>query len=241
VIRAAHAGGVTVLTIERPERRNAVDHDAVASLADHLDAARAAGGRVVVLTGTGGHFCAGADLGGVEDSVFVSALGRALDGLRHPAVVTIAAVDGAALGAGTQFAVSCDLRVATPTARFGVPAARLGLAVDHETIRRVAAFAGEGTARAMLLAAEEVSGEAAHRIGLVQRLGDLDTAVTWAGEIAALAPLTIAAHKLGLERLAAAADDADVAEARTRAWASDDLQEGLAAFRDRRPPSFRGA
>jgi enoyl-CoA hydratase len=121
-----------------------------------------------------------------------------------------------------------------------VPAAKLGLAVDHETIRRLAAFAGEGTARAMLLAAEEISGEAAHRIGLVQRLGSLDDAVTWARQIARLAPLTIGAHKLGLERLGERADDPDVGEARRRAWSSADLQEGLAAFRDRRPPSFRG-
>ena len=96
----------------------------------------------------------------------------------------MAAVDGVALGAGTQFAVSCDLRVATADARFGVPAAKLGLAVDHETVRRLAAFAGEGTARAMLLAAEELDGAAAHRIGLVQRLGDLDEALAWAGDIA---------------------------------------------------------
>jgi enoyl-CoA hydratase len=240
VIRAAHADGVTVLSIERPERRNAVDLATVSSLGDQLDQARAAGARVVVLTGAGGHFCAGADLGGVEDEVFGAALGRVLDGLRHPGVVTMAAVEGAALGAGTQFAVACDLRVATDSARFGVPAAKLGLAVDHETIRRLAAFAGEGTARAMLLAAEEISGETAHRIGLAQRLGPLDDAVTWARQIARLAPLTIAAHKLGLERLRERADDPDVGEARRRAWSSTDLQEGLAAFRDRRPPSFRG-
>jgi enoyl-CoA hydratase len=241
VIRAAHAGGVTLLTIERPERRNAVDVATVTALGGHLEETRAAGGLVVVLTGAGGHFCAGADLGGVEDDDFASALGRALDGLRHPELVSIAAVDGAALGAGTQFAVACDLRVATATARFGIPAVKLGLAVDHETIRRLAAFAGEGTARAMLLAAEEVSGEDAHRLGLVQRVGDLDDALAWASEIAGLAPLAVAAHKLGLERLSARADDADVADARRRAWSSEDLQEGLAAFKARRPPTFRGA
>jgi len=240
VIGVAHAGGVAVLTIERPERRNAVDVATVTELADHVEATIAAGGRVVVLTGAGGHFCAGADLGGVEDDVFVSALGRALEGLRRPELVSIAAIEGAALGAGTQFAVACDLRVATDTARFGIPAVKLGLAVDHETIRRLSAFVGEGTARAMLLAAEELSGTDAHRIGLVQRLGNLDDAIAWATEIAGLAPLAIAAHKLGLERIAGRADDPDVADARRRAWSSDDLQEGLAAFRDRRAPTFKG-
>jgi enoyl-CoA hydratase len=240
VIGAAHAGGVAVLTIDRAERRNAVDLESVQELGDHLEAARSATARVVVLTGAGGDFCAGADLGGVDDDVYVEALNRTLGLLRDPAFVTIAAVEGVALGAGVQFAVSCDLRVSAPSARFGVPAAKLGLAVDHETIRRLAAFAGEGTARAMLLAAEEIDGEAAHRTGLVQRLGSLDDALAWASSIAGLAPLTIAAHKLGLERLSEPADDPAYAEARLRAWRSADLQEGLAAFRERRRPAFRG-
>lgn len=232
--------GVTVLTINRPERRNAVDLATVTALGDRLTDAKGAGARVVVLTGAGGHFCSGADLGGVDEDIFVAALNRALNLLRDPAFVTVAAIDGVALGAGSQFAVMCDLRVATEVARFGVPAAKLGLAVDHETIRRLAAFAGEGTARAMLLACEEHDGATAHRLGLVQRLGDLDAALAWAHDIAALAPLTIAAHKLGLERTASRADDPDYAAARREAWASDDLQEGLRAFKERRRPEFRG-
>jgi enoyl-CoA hydratase len=240
MLGVAAVGEVVVLTIDRPDRRNAVDLDTVTTIGDRLADVPAAGGRVVVLTGAGGHFCAGADLGGVDDAVFVAALNRTLALLRDPAYVTIAAVDGVALGAGTQFAVSCDLRVATPAARFGVPAAKLGLAVDHETVRRLAAFAGEGTARAMLLAAEEISGEAAHRTGLVQRLGTEADAIEWGLQIAGLAPLTIAAHKLGLERLADHADDPDYAAARERAWRSADLAEGLAAFRERRPADFRG-
>jgi enoyl-CoA hydratase len=234
------AGPVTVVTIDRPERRNAVDLATVGALGDAVETALDARARVVVLTGAGGHFCAGADLGGVDDDVFVAALDRTLGLLRHPSIVTLAAVDGVALGAGTQFAVSCDLRVSTPGARFGVPAAKLGLAVDHETVRRLAAFAGEGTARAMLLAAEELDGAAAHRIGLVQRLGDVAAATEWAAHIAELAPLTIAAHKLGLERLAQRADDPDYAEARLKAWKSEDLQEGLEAFKARRKPDFKG-
>ena len=241
VIQVARADErVTVLTIDRPERRNAVDLETLTALGDRLVEAKEAGVRVVVLTGAGGQFCAGADLGGVDGDVFVATLNRALFLLRDPAFVTVAAVDGAALGAGAQFAVSCDLRVATEAARFGVPAAKLGLAVDHETIRRLAALAGEGVARAMLLACDELDGGAAHRLGLVQRLGGLDDAVAWAQDIAALAPLTITAHKLGFERLADPVDDPHYAEARRRAWGSDDLQEGLAAFRERRPPEFRG-
>ena len=137
-----------------------------------------------MLTGAGGHFCSGADLGGVEDIAFTDALGAPSTGCARRRLVTIAAVDGVALGAGTQLAVSCDLRVATPAARFGVPAAKLGLAVDHETVRRLAQLAGDGTARAMLLAAEVLDGEALHRTGFVQRLGGLDDALAWAAEIA---------------------------------------------------------
>jgi enoyl-CoA hydratase len=84
----------------------------------------------------------------------------------------------------------------------------------------------------MLLAAEVVKGDEAHRLGLVQRLGSLDDALAWADDIAALAPLTLRAHKAALE------GRADAGEALARAWASDDLAEGLAAFRERRRPVF---
>lgn len=222
---------VTTLTIDRQERRNAVDHDALEALAAALDAC-GEDVRALVLTGAGGHFCAGADLTGVEDGAFVALLRSVLDGLRLAPFVTIAAADGAALGAGTQLAVACDLRVATGRATFGIPAARLGLAVDEWTVHRLGLLAGAGPARAMLLAAEVVTGEEAHRLGLVQRVGGLDDALAWADDIAALAPLTIRAHKAALE------DRPDAGEAIARAWASDDLQEGLVAFRERRRPAF---
>ena len=234
-------GLVAVITIDRAERRNALDHEALEQLLEAHAAAQAA--RVVVLTGAGGHFCAGADLSGVEDASFTDLLRAVLGALRDDPRPVIAACDGAALGAGTQLAVACDLRVATPDARFGIPAAKLGLAVDHWTVERLALLAGHGPARAMLLAAETYGGEDALRLGLVQRLGDLDEALGWADEIAALAPLTIAAHKAALNTLempVGTGDHADVQAAVARAWASKDLQEGIAAFRDRRRPHFRG-
>jgi enoyl-CoA hydratase len=153
----------------------------------------------------------------------------------------MAAVEGAALGAGTQLAIACDVRVAAPTARFGVPAARLGLMVDAPTVQRLAALVGGSVARSVLLAAEVLDGETAHRLGLVARLGDLGAALAWADEIAALAPLTVAGHKLALERLTPRLPpDPDVAAAFARAWGSADLAEGRAAFAERRPPEFRG-
>jgi len=124
--------------------------------------------------------------------------------------------------------------VATPQASFGIPAGRLGLAVDGWTVERLCQLAGHGSARAMLLAAEVVKGDEAHRLGMVQRLGGLDEALAWADEVAALAPLTLRAHKAALE------GRPEARAAFERAWASDDLREGLAAFRDRRRPLFHG-
>jgi enoyl-CoA hydratase len=234
VIGAERRGGgaVAVVTIDRQERRNAVDHEALAGLVDAIDGA--ADARVLVLRGAGGHFCAGADLTGVEDASFAELLRAVLTGLRDAPFVTMAAVEGAALGAGTQLASACDLRVAAPDAQFGIPAAKLGLAVDQWTVDRVQQLAGAGAARAMLLAAEVVRGSDAHRLGLVQRLGTVDDALAWAEEIAALAPLTIRAHKAALN------GSADAGDAFRRAWASADFREGLTAFRERRPPQFRG-
>jgi enoyl-CoA hydratase len=97
----------------------------------------------------------------------------------------------------------------------------------------VVALAGGGPARSLLLGGDVLDGEAAHRVGLVQRLGSLDDALVWATEIATLAPLTLAAHKVALE-------GGDSGAAYDRAWASDDLREGLAAFQQKRPPTFQG-
>ncbi|MDP1803547.1 MAG: enoyl-CoA hydratase-related protein, partial [Acidimicrobiales bacterium] len=199
--------------------------------------------RVVVLTGAEGHFCAGADLSGVEDAGFTDLLRKVLGTLRDDERPHLAAVDGAALGAGTQLAIACDLRVATASARFGIPAARLGLLVDHWSVERLSLLAGAGATRAMLLGAETYGGEDALGLGLVQRLGDLEAALGWADEIAALAPLTLAGLKVSLNRLempVGKGDDADVLAAWDRAWASADLQEGIAAFRERRRPVFHG-
>jgi enoyl-CoA hydratase len=179
----------------------------------------------------------------VEDASFATVLRQALGALVDAPVPTIAAVQGAALGAGTQLAIACDLRVAEPGARFGIPAGKLGLMVDQWTVRRLALSAGHGPARAMLLAAEELDGEAAHRLGLVQRLGTpaRDAALDWAEQIAALAPLSVAGHKLALNALEQKLDDDPaVSAAFTRAWGSADLVEGMAARTERRPPDFRG-
>ncbi|MGN6692915.1 MAG: enoyl-CoA hydratase-related protein [Aquihabitans sp.] len=232
---------ITVVTLDRPERRNALDHDTLGELTRVLADAQARPTRVLILTGASGHFCAGADLQGVEDASFASLLQGVLDRLVNVSFPTLAAIEGAALGAGTQLAVACDLRVATADASFGIPAAKLGLMVNHWTVQRVATLLGPSTARAVLLAAEVVDGAQARQLGLVNREGALPEALAWAERIATLAPLTIAGHKLMLNKLEPELPhDPDVVDAFARAWESEDFAEGLDAFRNRRTPTFRG-
>jgi len=237
--RADVGEGVVLITLDRPQRRNAVDHDTLLALLDaqaaHADA------RVVVLTGAPPAFSAGADLHGVEQGVFATDLARVLRGFTELAAPVIGAIDGPALGAGAQLVSVCDLRVATPDSKIGVPAARLGLMVDHWTIERLAREFGWSVARAMLVGAETYSGEQLHAMGSVHRIGGLEAALDWAAAISGLAPLTIAGHKLALESSAGEPEaDHAVERALHHVWASDDAEEGRRAFLEKRSAEFRG-
>lgn len=235
---AGHAG-VAVITLDRPERRNAIDH---ATLLDLLAAQEeVASARAVVLTGAPPAFCAGADLAGVREDVFAGDLMRVLTGFTQLAAPVIAAVDGPAFGAGAQLAAVCDLRVATPRSTFAVPAAKLGLVIDQWTVERFIHEFGRSITRDLLLAASTYSAERLHAAGVVHRLDDVDGAVAWAAEIAGLAPLSIAGHKLAIETLGAPTPPYPaVMAAQRHAWASDDATEGRRAFLDKRHPVFRG-
>lgn len=242
-------GAVSHLRMDRPERRNAVDIGTLVELQAALDDAAEQRDRVVVLSGTAPAFCSGADLSGVEDGVFVETLGRVLRSFGSLDAITIAAVDGPALGAGMQLASACDLRTATASSQFGVPAAKLGIAVDRWTVERVVSEAGSGVARGMFLAAQTYSGETLCGAGFVHRIADIDGALEWAEVLAGYAPLTIAAHKQAIEAAASgrgldAVDHvalaATVEQARVAAWRSEDAAEGVAAFREKRPPRFLG-
>jgi enoyl-CoA hydratase len=242
MVRVEWRDRVLVVTIDRPERRNAVDHATLLALTEAQRQAETGDARVLVLTGAPPAFCAGADLTGVENGEFVDALVRVLRGFTALGMATIAAVDGPALGAGTQLTVACDLRVAAPTSVFGIPAAKLGLAVDRWTVDRVTREFGGSVARGMLLAAQTYTAEQLNVMGGVHRLGGLAEALVWAEELAQLAPLTIRAHKLALEGLATApAADDGFEQARLAAWDSVDAEEGRAAFLEKRRPEFRGS
>ncbi|WP_433801182.1 enoyl-CoA hydratase [Actinomycetospora sp. CA-084318] len=233
---------VTELRIVRPERRNALDTEHCRDLHAALDTAVAGGARAVVLTGEGTAFCSGADLDTVGDAGFLDALYAVLQRLVEVEVPVIAAVQGPAIGAGTQLALAADLRVCSDRAVFGLPTAALGLAVDPWTVRRLALLAGGGPARRMLLTCERLDVTAA--VGLVDRLADDPgaAALSWAAEVAELAPLTLAYNKLAVNRLLEDPIDSvtldAVAAGFSACWASADLVEGRRAREERRAPRF---
>jgi enoyl-CoA hydratase len=230
-------GKVTVLTLQRPERRNALTHR---TLEEFMEALADDDPMVVVITGSEGHFCAGADLSTVEDTTFTDLLHTMLDRIRTGPWVSIAAISGAAMGGGVQLAIACDLRVGDESVRFAIPAGKLGLMIDHWTVARLTGIVGQGTGRAILLGGADIRFEEAQRVGLIQRVGGLDDALAWADEITRLAPLSVLGHKISLNATEDVAFKEETSVAFRRAWDSADLQEGLAAFREKRTPRFEG-
>ena len=236
VLDVSRDGAVALLTLTRDERRNALNLELCRAIHEAAQAAVDDGARVVVITGHGSAFSAGADLGGVYGPEFLEALYGMLHGLTQLPVPVIAAVNGPAIGAGTQLAIACDLRVADESARFAVPTAKNGMAVDGWTIRTLAQLAGTGRARRLMLAAEALDRDEALTAGLVDRAGTLDDALAWAHEIATLAPLALAHNKLVLN----GGDDAAVNASFEAVWASQDVREAAAARDEKRPPEFTG-
>ena len=255
IITYSSEGRVGRVRISRPERRNALNHEALDELHHAVQSALEDEVRVLVLTGDQDQFCSGADLKELEDLQFTRRLRTVLDELAGVPFPTVAAISGACMGLGIQLSLACDLRLATPDARFAVPTAKLGLMVDHWTVQRLALLAGQSTARWMLLTARPIDGARAESVGYVHQLVDvaegaspgesvLAAAEQLAAELTALAPLSLSGSKLGLDLLEQRPELLDPASdfeaAFTTAWTSDDLVEGRAAFRDRRPAEFRG-
>jgi enoyl-CoA hydratase/carnithine racemase len=252
LIRWEVRGPVGLATLDRPDRRNALSVEMCHQLREHLIEHQDLRG--VVITGAGSAFCAGADLGNRlahgEDE-FRPAFEPLLDEVVAFPAPVIAAVNGPALGGGTQLVVACDLRVAAPGASFGIPAAQLGVMLAPENIQRLALLVGQAHARDLLLTGRRIDVDEAVRMGLVQRRADdaLAAGLALATEIAALAPLSVSGHKSALNAVArhtgyARGEDGAVLDELDalvrRAFASDDLKEGLAAFADKRRPDFTG-
>jgi 2-(1,2-epoxy-1,2-dihydrophenyl)acetyl-CoA isomerase len=245
--------GVATLVLNRPEKKNAIDHLMFEELAQALDEiTRSASDRVLVLAGAGGNFSAGADLGGqgaperhhLAHMRFYGSVALALHQLPIP---TIAAVRGVAVGAGLNLALGCDLIAASDTARFSEIFARRGLSLDLGGSWLLPRLIGMHRAKELALLAEMIPAQEAERIGLVNRVvpdAELDALVSdWAGRLAAGPPIALAMTKRLLSQsfatgLAEALDAEGMAQ--TVNTASEDTKEAFRAFFQKREPTFRG-
>ncbi len=237
------AGPVATVVIRNPARRNAMTPAMwrqLPVLLDGLETDPAV--HALVLTGADGTFCAGADLGDLDElleagdgSIAVAAEER----LASFAKPTVAAIRGACVGGGCQLAVACDLRLAAEDARFGVPPARLGLVYPAATTRRLARLVGPSAAKHLLFTSELVDAARALRIGLVDEVLPADglaarvETITLA--VAERSRLTVAAAK---EIIDGRADDDRIAWWQGQVRASGEAREGVAAANERRPPRF---
>ena len=253
---AREAGGIAVVTIDRPAKRNAVTlamWRGLAEIARELEAD--AGVRVVIVTGAGGHFSAGADIAEfatVRDTpergaVYEEATAAAENSLYGLAKPTIAAVDGVCVGGGLGLAICCDFRVAGPEARFGIPAARLGIVYALGETRRLVDVVGAVGAKRILFSGEIFDRDTAQALGLVDEAADgpaLPAARALATAMAANAPLSLAGAKFVVNAITAGRGEAERARIDAlclEAIASEDYGEGRAAFLEKRRPSFTGA
>jgi enoyl-CoA hydratase len=239
-------GKVLLVTLNRPEARNAINGALARGLADAIarldrDAGLAAG----VLAGAGRGFSAGMDLkafAGGED--ITPALRFLRHGARKP---LIAAVEGFALAGGLELALACDLIVAAAGARLGIPEVKVGLFAAGGGVLRLPARLGYGKAMEMAITGEPITAQEAAGLGLVARVaepgGAVETAMELAGRVARNAPLAVAASK-ELIRSAQGATEAEFWKIqdprRAEVFASDDAKEGPRAFAEKREPDWTG-
>ncbi|HET7876238.1 MAG TPA: enoyl-CoA hydratase [Methylomirabilota bacterium] len=249
------ADGIATVTLNRPEARNALDLTMREELLGALGELEADGSaRVVILTGAGGHFCAGGDVKtmtrrhtAAEGRARVEMLSRFVTRLFHFPKPTLAMVDGFAVGAGCNIALGCDLVVASDRARFGEVFAKIGLVPDGGGTWLLPRLVGLARAKELVFTADIIDAQEALRIGLVNRVvpaAALEAETRkLAQRIAAGPPMALGLAKAALNRAAssdlAAALDFE-ALAQSNAITSEDHAEGLRAFLDKRPPRFTG-
>jgi enoyl-CoA hydratase len=244
------AGGVAVLTINRPQVRNAINEAAASGLAAAItDLDTRADVSSLVLTGAGGVFSAGMDLRSFLAGESPLAGGRGFAGIteRPPAKPVVAAVEGYALAGGFEMALACDLIVASEQAVFGLPEVSRGLVAGAGGLLRLPRRIPYHIAMEMALTGERVPAPRLHTFGLVNRLVPAGQALAEARTLAAAvggnAPLAVAASK----RIVVESADWPAAEAFARqngiaqhVFTSADAMEGAAAFAEKRPPVWRG-
>ena len=254
-IEVTRASGIVTITLNRPAKKNAANAQMWDELLETFRAiASSADDRVVVLTGAGGEFCAGADLSGGSPS----AAGRhPLASMRHVGDVAlalhrlpipiIAKVRGVAVGAGCNMALGCDLVVASENARFSEIFARRGLSIDFGGSWVLPRIIGMHRAKELALFADIIDSAEAERLGLVNRVlpdSEIDGFVdVWAARLAAGPPIALAMTKRMLDNsmqvtLEEALDDEGVAQ--TVNFGTADTREALKAFLEKREPKFEG-
>lgn len=255
LLSSRHEAGVTWLTIERPEKLNALN----AGVLDALDAAIAKAAidddaRVVVITGAGERaFVAGADIAELRDLAsdalpdFMQSgldLFSRIEKLGKP---VIAAINGFALGGGLELALACTLRLASSTAQFGLPEIKLGLLPGYGGTQRLTRLVGQARALHMMLTGDPVKADQALAWGLVNQVtepGELDAAVqALAGRLAASAPLAMRAIITAVNCGGNLPLDEGIALEKAQFlanFATADAREGTAAFLEKRKPEFRG-
>lgn len=260
------AEGVVRLTISNPDRHGALDHpllDAIAeAVADHGGAAGVARGvRAIVLTGAGGRFSSGYDLGGLGDldreefarraeALIAHPFTAAIEALEATDVPTVAALPGHTMGGGLELALACDLRVAADHIELAMPPAKLGLVYPHTGLRRFVDVIGVARTRELFLLGHPVDPGTALAWGLINGTADAadlqDEVVALAVDLAAGAPLAQRGNKRMLRALLAAEGhvtpelEAELVALREASFRSDDLLEGVTAFQEKRPPVWRG-
>lgn len=251
-VRVERADRIVTLRLNRPERRNALDVAAMVLLADRLEELTGRDdARCLVLTGTDGAFCAGADLprgdvpGRSENQAMMDAVTRVVTSLVHSPVPILAAVEGPAVGVGASIAFSCDLVLASTEAFFLLPFTGIGLVPDGGATLTVAASIGRARAMRMALLTERLPAAEAYEAGLIARLctpGELES------EVATTANALINGATRALGRAKAVINDhtlpgLDAVLARETAEQLPLLEgsehlEGVRAFRERRRPTF---
>lgn len=252
IIRTHRQAAVLTVTLARPQVLNVLHGPACAELGRVLDAADADDGvRVIIITGEGEKaFSAGFDLAYAEqhpevyqDPLFASEIVRRAPGGKP----LIAAVNGLALGLGFEFALACDLIIAARHARFGLPEVKVGLAAMGGGGVRLAREIGSKRALGIALTGRMISADEGFRLGFVNEVVDepvVEAAHRWASDIAAGAPLSIAATQEMARRSLEVRDLAEALDPRTypaalRVLQSDDAQEGRRAFLERRKPVWK--
>ena len=246
--------GIKRITINRPERKNSVDFESFELLRDAFLSARDDESRVVILTGTGDAFCAGADLAaaGAEDisSFDVTRHLRehttpAIIGLRELSKPVIARIHGPAVGIGMSYALACDIRIASDASVFAQSFIRIGLMPDGGSTYFLPRFVGYAKAFELMATGRELSAQEALALGLVNRVvpaEELDATVDALAESLARAPQpALSMMKAALNRSfdSALADALDFeAVAQNECFHSPDFLEGVTAFMQKRKPSF---